>query len=126
MSRRRTTPARTLAAVGLAGILAFAATGCGDGGENGAGSGDPTVVDITFDDGQVTPSGERVEVGVGDPIDLKVTADEPGTLHIHSTPEQELDYPQGTKTFEVEIDRPGVVVVESHELDVTVVQLEVR
>jgi hypothetical protein len=117
-----------LAALGVVGVLALTATGCGsDGGDSGdAGSDEPQVIEITFADGEVTPNGERVEAGVGEPIDLEVTADEPGELHIHSDPEQTLPYDEGTQTFGIQVDRPGVVEVESHELDVVIVQLEVR
>ena len=45
---------------------------------------------------------------------------------MHSDPEQTLDYDEGTSTVEIEpIDQPGVVDVESHDLDVVIVQLEV-
>jgi hypothetical protein len=63
---------------------------------------------------------------VGQEIDLVVTADQPGEIHVHSTPEQELAYEAGTTTLPLTIDQPGVVEVESHDLDLTIVQLEVR
>lgn len=121
---RPLSPVRLLAAAGLAGAVALTA-GCGSS-ENGGGTAEPTVVEIEFSGGEVSPNGERVEVGAGDPVDLEVTADEPGTLHLHTDPEQELSYGEGTETFEIQVDRPGVVVVESHDLDQVVVQLEVR
>lgn len=122
---RRTT--RTLAASALTGLLALTAAACGDddGGGDG-GSEETAVIEITFSEDEVTPSGERVQVDVGQPIDLEVTADEPGELHVHADPEQTLPYDEGTETIELQIDRPGVVEVESHELDVVIVQLEVR
>ena len=52
----------------------------------------------------------------GEPIVFNVRADEPGSLHVHSTPEHELEYGQGTTDLELVIDQPGVVEVESHEL----------
>ena len=84
------------------------------------------MVQITFENGEVDPSGERVDVDAGQPIDLEVTADEPGEIHIHSDPEQEIPYDAGTETIEIQIDKPGVVEVESHDLDQVIVQLEVR
>ncbi|MBM9461499.1 hypothetical protein JK386_16465 [Nocardioides sp. zg-536] len=110
----------------LVAALALTATlsACGD--EEKSPSGEPVVVEITVSDGKIEPSGERVEVGAGEPIDLVVTADEPGSIHIHSDPEQELAYEAGTKTFPIQIDRPGVVEVESHDPDQIIVQLEVR
>ncbi len=85
-----------------------------------------TVVDITFDGDTVQPNGERIDAKVGEPITLNVTADVPGEIHVHSTPEQELEYAAGQTTLELTIDQPGVVEVESHSLELTIIQLEVR
>ena len=49
-----------------------------------------------------------------------------GEFHVHSTPEQEIEYDAGTSEHEITIDRPGVVEVESHEPASVVLQLEVR
>ena len=100
--------------------------GCGDDTAGPPSSGDDTMtIDITFSDGSVTPSGKRVEVDAGQPIELVVKADEPGELHVHSSPEQELEYDAGTTPLKLTIKQPGVVDVESHDLEVVVVQLEV-
>ena len=53
----------------------------------------------------VTPNGERVEVPVGEPVEL-IAADQPGEIHVHSTPEQEIEYPKGT-TSRARPDRPA-------------------
>lgn len=85
------------------------------------------VVDVTIADGEVTPQGDRVEVEVGEPVTLRVTSDEADEIHVHSDPEHSLDVEAGTPdelTFTV--DRPGQVAVESHHLDVTIVQLVAR
>jgi len=110
---------------GLALIAGLSACGDDSGAKDGD-KGDPVTIDITFKDGSVTPNGDRIDVKVGQPIDLVVTADEPGEIHMHTDPEQELAYDAGTKTFKVEVDRPGVVVVESHALDKTIVSLKVE
>lgn len=85
----------------------------------------PTI-EITFEGGTVTPNGERVAVPMGQEIDLVITADRPGELHVHSTPEQELSYGAGTSTLPLVIDQPGIVEVESHDPALVIVQLEVR
>jgi len=123
----RSTTARWIA---LAVLAAAALTACGtddkDSGSDNS-SEDPVVVEITFKDGDVTPSGDRVDVDLGQPVELKVTADEPGEIHVHSDPEHEFEYDEGTQTLDqFEIDRPGLVVVESHTLDKVIVQLEVK
>jgi hypothetical protein len=89
-------------------------------------SGSAQRIAITFDGDSVSPSGKRVEVAAGEPVELVVTADAPGEIHVHSSPEQELQYKAGTTTLELTIDQPGVVDVESHDLEKTIVQLEVR
>ena len=104
--------------------LLVSVTACGE--EKKPASDDAVVIKITQKDGKVDPSGDRVDVAVGEPIDLVVTSDDAGTLHVHSDPEQEFAFEAGTKTFEFEISRPGVVAVESHELDQVIVQLEAR
>ena len=117
----------------------FLAAGCGGNGSStssspGSGSssgasqvsGSGTTIDVTFKGSSVTPNGERVEAAVGKPIMLVVTADRPGEIHVHSSPEQHLPYHAGTTRLRLTIDQPGVVDVESHALEKTIVQLEVR
>jgi len=88
---------------------------------------DGVVVDVRIADGAVTPQGERVEVGVGEPVTLRVSSDVADEIHVHSDPEHALDVEPGTPgelTFTIE--RPGQVAVESHHLHATIVQLVVR
>lgn len=85
-----------------------------------------TTINITFKGDTVDPNGVGRKVKAGKPFRLHVVADKPGELHIHSSPEQELEYPAGTSEHKVTIDQPGVVEVESHDLETLVVQLEVR
>jgi hypothetical protein len=83
------------------------------------------VIEVRFSDGSVEPNGERVKAKVGEPILLRITAEGPGEIHVHSSPEQELAYKAGTSDLELVIDKPGVVDVESHDLGQVIVQLEV-
>lgn len=86
-----------------------------------------TSIEITISGDEVTPNGERVRVPVNEPIEFLITSDAAGTLHVHSDPEQELEYAAGTTVLELDpIDKPGIVEVESHDLHATIVQLEVR
>lgn len=85
-----------------------------------------TVIDVTFDGGKVTPDGASIKVAAGKPVTLHIVADEPGELHVHSSPENEIKYPAGTTDVSFTIDQPGVVEMESHTLDKLVAQLEVR
>jgi hypothetical protein len=120
--------ARKATALAIAAALLLVGAGCGDD-DNGADgtqrkAGDP--IKITFLGDTVKPNGERVEAKVGEKIELAVTADAPGEIHVHSTPEQSFEYTEGTETFTITIDKPGIVDVESHELEQIIVQLEVR
>lgn len=114
---------RALAALTATLVLSVALAACGSDDEGGGAGNDP--IEVTFEGGDVTPKGERVEVSTGT-VTFTVTADEPGAIHVHSSPEQEFDYESGTHDYEVDIDTPGVVEVESHDLDVVIVQLEVK
>ena len=87
---------------------------------------DTVAVTVTREGDSFTPNGERVELGVDQPLVLTIEADEAGELHVHSTPEQEIAYDAGTSEHEIVVDRPGVVEVESHDPDVILLQLEVR
>ncbi len=73
------------------------------------------------------PRGGRVEVKVGEPVTLVVTAEVADEVHVHSDPEVSIDVQPGdsvSRTFT--LDRPGQVAVESHETHATIVQLVVR
>lgn len=100
---------------------------CGDEESDGTtpAAGTSASIEIEFEGDKVTPNGERVEVGAGEPVELVVKSDQPGELHVHSTPEQVLSYGAGTTTLKLTLDEPGVVDVEAHDLEIVVVQLEV-
>ena len=115
-------------APGLAGCAGSGSDGGSDGGgESPAASGTAgrTTVHITIKGGRVTPHGDRVDAAVGRPVVLHIDADEAGEIHVHSTPEQHIDFPEGTSTRMLTIDKPGIVDVEDHALDKVIVQLEV-
>jgi hypothetical protein len=132
-------------------VLAFALAGCGgdDGGDGDTGPtpteatvseptntgpstiesepSDGTTIEVTVEGDTVTPNGERVDVDRGEQVHLVVTADAAGEIHVHSDPEQEFEYDAGTTTLTLtNLDRPGLVEVESHTLDKVIVQLEVK
>ena len=86
-----------------------------------------TVIDITVEDLEFDPSGERLEVPLGQEVELNITADAPGELHVHSSPEQFIEYAGNGRpeTFTFTIDRPGQVEVESHDNGTLIVNLVV-
>lgn len=100
----------------------------------GCGSDEPEVgteptpesgrIELTFE-GADAPTTERVSVEPGEEVELVIKSDEAGELHVHSEPEQVLEYAAGTTTLKLTIDEPGVVDVERHEPEALVLQLEV-
>lgn len=119
----------------LALVLALGLSACGGSADDdtssspsggSSASSEAVQVTVTRDGDTFTPNGERVELEVGQTLDLTVTSDVAGEFHVHSTPEQEIAYDEGTSEHQITIDRPGVVEVESHEPASVVLQLEVR
>jgi hypothetical protein len=114
------------AAVLLVVVLAMA--GCGSKSETGSGPLPTKVIDVTFTGSTTDPSGQVIDVAVGQRIELRVSADAPGEIHVHSSPkEQEFEYDKGSSTIEVDpIPAPGRVTVESHTLDRTLFILQAK
>lgn len=136
MNRRTST---RLAALALGLPLAVGLSACGGGGEpagessssasqdTGDGSGaNAGTIEVSIDGGQIEPVGKRVTASVGEEIVLEVTADQPGELHVHSTPEQTVSYDAGTTRASVPVEQPGVIEVESHDPAVVILQIETR
>ena len=120
---------RALAVLALV-ICSLGLVACGDEetpASDGGSEQEAKTINITIEGETLTPNGDRVEVKVGQPIELVVKSDAEGEIHVHSDPEQEFEYAAGTTTLIMApITRPGIVEVESHELEKTIVQLEVK
>lgn len=84
-----------------------------------------TVVEIEIEGDSVKPNGDRVEVDMSEPLTLMIMSDRSGELHVHSTPEQEVEFGAGHTETELTFDQPGVVEVEDHETGAVIVQLQV-
>lgn len=137
-------------ALAAAAITAVTLTGCGSSGGNATddstpeqtaaatGSDQPTpvptatepaddegAIEVEVEGDTVSPNGERIHVDKGETVLLEVESDRAGAFHVHSTPEQELEFGPGETLLELTIDTPGIVDVEEHEAGVVVLQLEV-
>ena len=112
--------------IALAAAAALTLAGCGGDDSSQSNDAQPDTIQITIQDDEISPLGERFEVEAGEPFEVSITADHEGALHVHSDPEQEWDYTDGTTEHEVTIDQPGVVEVELHDPSLVVLQLEVR
>src|SRR3954464_8511965 len=84
-----------------------------------------TVLNVKVQGDKVTPNGERIKAKIGEPVIINVNANRAGELHVHSTPEQELENHSGKTTLKLTIGKPGIVDIEDHIAEVVVVQLEV-
>lgn len=114
---------RLTVAVALVAAVTLVA-GCSS--DTSTNSGPVSTIDITFKGDTVTPQGKRIQIEAGKTITLVVKADQAGEIHVHSSPEQELKYKAGTTRIPLTIDQPGIVEVESHALEKTILQLEVK
>lgn len=86
----------------------------------------PVTVRITVQGGNVDPSGDTVEVEQGQDITLLVSSDAEDEIHVHSEPEHEFEVKaEDDQRFTFSIDDPGTYEVESHELEVVIVKLQV-
>lgn len=105
-------------------VTALAVTGCGTDEEPPTGS--STTNGVELDLQGEPPQLQRVQVAPGEELELVITSDEPGELHVHTSPEERVvEYGAGTTTEILTFDQPGVVDVELHDPEVLVLQLEV-
>lgn len=85
-----------------------------------------TVVNIAVTSTTVTPNGGTATVGVGKPVTFRITSTVAGQIHVHSTPEQHIDFPVGTSAITLRFSVPGTIEVEDHALDRQIVQIQVQ
>jgi hypothetical protein len=83
------------------------------------------VIDIAVTATSVTPTGGSASVGIGKPVTFRIRSTVAGELHVHSTPEQHIDFPAGTSKVTLTFDVPGTIEVEDHALDRQIVQIQV-
>ena len=80
---------------------------------------------ITINGDQVSPNAEEISLDVGEPLTIRFTTDRGGELHVHSKPEQFVEFPAGKSTKELVIETPGSVEIEEHDTSVVVAQAQV-
>lgn len=85
----------------------------------------PTV-GVRIADERVTPNAEQVDVSVGEALVFEIVSDRPGELHVHSKPEQFVEFGEGRTRAEISIRTPGSVKVEEHDTSAVVAIVEVR
>jgi hypothetical protein len=85
----------------------------------------PTV-EVRIDTERVTPNADQVDLSVGESLTFEIVSDRAGELHVHSKPEQYLEFNEGRTQSQVSIETPGSVKVEEHETGAVVAIVEVR
>lgn len=87
---------------------------------------DAVEVDVTIENGEISPLGETVEADPGQQIRLVVDSDVHDEFHVHSDPEHEFVIEEGTgQVFTFTLDDPAVYEMESHELGVVIVKFQI-
>ncbi|MEP6815575.1 MAG: hypothetical protein ABI873_08510 [Marmoricola sp.] len=115
-------------AVLLAVVAAVSLTSCGSdsGKTSGSAASSGQKLAITIKGDAVTPKNTRVQVKLNKPLIITITSDRRGELHVHSSPEQHLEFGSGTTTKNITPKVPGVVELEEHKSNTLIAQLEVR
>lgn len=70
---------------------------------------------IVIEGDEVSPNAVEISVGRGEPVLISFDTDRGGELHVHSKPEQYVEFEAGTSQQELVIDVPGQVEVEDHD-----------
>jgi hypothetical protein len=85
------------------------------------------VIDVNIAGGDVTPTNAQLQGKVSQPIIVKVNSDAADELHVHSSPEHTFKVePRGGQSFQFEVDVPGRVEIELHQLRRTIATVQVQ
>lgn len=84
------------------------------------------LLTVTIDGEKVSPNAEEIELSTGEKLHVEIDSDRAGELHAHSTPEQSVEYAEGTSNSEIVVNTPGTVEVEDHDTGAVVALIEVR
>ncbi|OIJ28046.1 hypothetical protein [Nocardioides luteus] len=84
------------------------------------------LLTVTINGEEVSPNVEEFELGTGEKLLVEVDSDRAGELHVHSAPEQFIEFAAGTTNTEIVVNTPGTVEVEDHETSAVVAIIEVR
>lgn len=81
---------------------------------------------IGIDGDDVTPNAVEFDLAVGEPLTISFATDRGGELHVHSKPEQYVEFEAGRSTQELVIQTPGLVEIEEHDTEAVVAVVQVR
>lgn len=84
------------------------------------------AIEVRIEGDTVAPNAEKLSIAVNETLVWNITSDRAGELHVHSKPEQFVEFGEGETRAEMTIETPGSVEVEDHETSAVVAILEVR
>ena len=85
-----------------------------------------TRLRVTVTDGEVSPPLRRIDLSVGDAVQLRVTADVIDEIHVHGVDKSVPVTPGRPATIRFTVTEPGLFEVELEEAALPLVQLAVR
>ncbi|GAB6987583.1 hypothetical protein [Nocardioides pyridinolyticus] len=84
------------------------------------------LLSVTIAGEQVRPNAQEIDLATGEKLMIEVESDRAGELHVHSTPEQFVEFDAGSTRTQLVIETPGSVEVEDHDTSAVVALIEVR
>jgi plastocyanin len=104
----------------------LALTGCASGSGSGGSAGGTDVIKVSVSNGKVHPADHREDVSVGDTVKLTVSSDRDDIVHVHGVNIEKPVAAGGSVTITFRVKDPGIYEVETHESDLTLLQIEAR
>jgi hypothetical protein len=90
------------------------------------GTGETTHLEVTVSAGRVEPPLHRVELAVGENVELRVTADRTDRVHVHGIDQWSDVSPDQPAVITFAMPDPGVYDIELEDVGIPLLQLEVR
>jgi|TARA_B100000678_G_C18096295_1_gene456876 cytoskeletal protein RodZ len=84
------------------------------------------LLSVTIAGEDVQPNAQEIDLATGEKLAIEIQSDRAGELHVHSTPEQFIEFDAGTTSTRLVIETPGSVEVEDHDTSDVVALIEVR
>lgn len=84
------------------------------------------LLTVTIDSDEVLPNAEEIDLSTGQKLLIEIESDRAGELHVHSSPEQFIEFNAGTTQTELVIETPGTVEIEDDDTGDVVALIEVR
>jgi len=118
---------RRTAGVLAAGLLTVLTVGgCAGGSSSGGSGGGTDVIKVAVRNGKVTPADHREDVKVGDTVRLTVSSDQADEVHVHGVNIEQPVAAGKSVTITFQVKDPGIYEVETHESDLTLLEIEAR